>query len=74
MINTVYLGGMGTTQILRNLDRPGSRLSLQEAIDKASDCQIEAAYKCQAYQWILGHYRKSGSRLFEYTVTRNEVA
>lgn len=75
MINTVYLGGMATAGIMRRLGTSlGGDKSLQQAIDDASDGQIEEAWDYRGFQWILGHYRKAGSKLYEYKVTAVEVA
>ena len=76
LMNTVYLGGLATAAIMRYLGSSYGDLgvSFQDAIDNASDGQIEEAYEYSGYQWILGHYIKAGRKLYKFTTTREEIA
>jgi len=75
LMNTIYLGGLATAGVMRHLGASyGGKLSLQDAIDQASDGQIEDAYDYWGYQWILGHYIKAGRKLYKFTTTKEEVA
>ena len=47
--------------------------SFQDLIDEASDGQIEDAWEYQGFQWILGHYRKAGSKLYRFKTTAIEI-
>ncbi len=63
LMNTVYLGGMATATLFRRLGAEYTGgLSIQEAIDQASDGQIELAWDYKGFQCILKHYRKASSR------------
>lgn len=73
MMNTVYLGSLATAHIMRCLGSRYGQDSLQKAIDKASNDQIMKVYEYEGYQWILNHYKKAGSKLYEYDVTSREV-
>lgn len=74
LMNTVYLGGMATAALFRRLGAEyAGTLSIQEAIDQASDGQIELAWDYQGFQWILKHYRKAGSKLYRFETRAIEI-
>jgi len=77
-MNEVYLGGLATAHIMHILGTSATQAardnkSLVDLIDEATDLQIEEANDYQGYQWILGHYRKAGSRLYRYDVIPVEI-
>lgn len=73
LMNEVYLGGLATAHIMSLLGGSYGNEPLQHAIDNASDGQIEDVYTYDGYQWILGHYKKAGSKLYEFETIRREV-
>jgi len=75
LMNTVYLGGMATARMFHLLGAEyGGDVSFQDAIDQASDGQIEEAHAYSGYKWILDHYIKAGRKLYKFTTTREEIA
>ena len=74
LMNTIYLGGLATAGILHCFGTTLTlRTDLQQAIDEASDGQIENAHEYQGYQWIPNHYQKAGSKLYRYETKATEV-
>ena len=77
-MNTIYLGGLAETHMMHLMGTSATRASrekksLLDVIDEASDGQVEEAWDYRGFQWILGHYRKAGSKLYKFTTTREEI-
>lgn len=75
LMNTIYLGGLATGHILHLLGSSYGAIdvSLQGAIDDASDGQIEDVWEYKGFQWILEHYRKAGSKLYRFETKAIEI-
>ena len=78
-MNAVYLGGMATAAMLHIMGTSATQAarddkSLIDVIDKASDGQIEEAWKYKGFQWILKQYRKAGSKLYRYEIIAIEIS
>ena len=77
-MNTIFLGGMASAHMYSCLGSSMTQAvmnnkSFQDLIDEASDEQIEDAWEYKGFQWILGHYRRTGSKLYKFTTTREEI-
>ena len=77
-MNVIYLGGMASAAMYSHLGTSMTQAmrnnkSFQDLIDEASDGQIEKAWEYQGFQWILGHYRKAGSKLYKFKTTAIEI-
>jgi hypothetical protein len=77
-MNTIYLGGMATAAMYSLLGSSMTKAmrdekSFQDLIDEASDGQIEDAWEYEGFQWILGHYREAGSKLYRFETTAIEI-
>lgn len=77
-MNEVYLGGLATTHMMHIFGSSATQAardkkSLIDLIDEATDRQIEEANDYEGYQWILGHYRKAGSKLHRYNMVPVEI-
>lgn len=78
LMNEVYLGGLATAFMMQIFGTSATQAarnnkSLVDLIDAATDSQIEEAHAYAGYQWILGHYRKAGSKLYRFETTAVEV-
>ncbi len=78
MMNTIYLGGMASAAMYSRLGSSMTKAmrdkkSFQDLIDEASDGQIEDAWEYKGFQWILGHYRKAGSKLYRFETKAIEI-
>lgn len=71
--NEVYLGSMACAAITRKLGGRYGTDNMLDLIDKASMDTLRHVWDDKGFQWILGHYKNAGSKLYKYKVIAEEV-